>query len=46
MIISKNDLRVIDKKDKKAMENCEKYAIIKVEKKFASKEVQSWQMKF
>ena len=34
MIISKNDLRVIDKKDKKAMENCEKCVIIRVEKKF------------
>ena len=34
MIISKNDLRVIDKKGKKAMENCEKCVIIRVEKKF------------
>jgi len=39
MIISKNDLRVIDKKGKKAMENCEKCVIIRVEKNFESKEV-------
>ena len=34
------------KKSYETMAICEKYVIIRVEKNFESKEVQSWQMKF